>query len=68
MCTTRNIQNRRDLIDNDLPISVPELVNASFALRPTAGCRARAGMPVIRIGKRAFVRFSDLTNADSREP
>jgi hypothetical protein len=58
----------RELIDNDLPIPATDLVKAGFASRVTIWRKERAGMPVTRIGNRVFVRFSDLTNADSREP
>ena len=58
----------RELIDNDLPIPVPDLVKAGFASRATIWRMARAGMPVIRIGRRVFVRFSDLISASSSQP
>jgi len=68
MNITRNDQQLREPIDNDLPIPVPDFVRAGFASRPTIWRKVRADMPVIRIGSRLFVRFSDLINADSREP
>lgn len=61
----RNIQHLSELIAKDLPIAVPALVAGGFASRTTIWRFARDGMPVVRIGRRVFVKFSDLTHASS---
>jgi hypothetical protein len=50
-------------IAHDLPIPVTEWVKEGYASRTTIWRLQRAGMPVTRIGRRLFVKFSDLTNA-----
>lgn len=50
-------------IARDLPIPATELVEAGYVSRTTLWRLQRAGMPVTRIGKRIFVKFSDLKNA-----
>lgn len=52
-------------IARDLPISATDLVEAGYVSRTTLWRLQRSGMPVIRIGKRVFVKFSDLKNAGS---
>jgi hypothetical protein len=52
-------------IARDLPISATDLVEAGYVSRTTLWRLQRAGMPVTRIGKRVFVKFSDLKNAGS---
>ena len=59
----RDIQQLSELIEKDLPIAVPALVAGGFASRTTIWRFARDGMPVVRIGRRVFVKFSDLTRA-----
>lgn len=50
----------RHQIDADLPIAAAELVAAGYVSRPTLWRMERAGLPVTRIWRRIFVRFSDL--------
>jgi hypothetical protein len=49
----------------DLPISITDLVKAKYVSRTTAWRMLRGGMKVTRIGKRVFVKFSDLKNAST---
>lgn len=52
-------------IRNNLPIAATVLVDAGYVSRTTLWRLERAGMPVLRIGRRIFVRFSDLTEASA---
>jgi len=52
-------------IAHDLPVSVTEWVSEGFVSRTTLWRMQRAGMPATRIGRRLFVKFSDLTNAST---
>lgn len=50
-------------IRHNLPIPATDLVRAGYVSRTTLWRLQRGGMPVTRIGKRVFVKFSDLRNA-----
>ena len=61
----RNLLKLAEKIDRDLPIAATELVKSGYTSRTTLWRMQRAGMPVTRIGKRVFVKFSDLKNAST---
>ena len=50
-------------IARDIPVSAPEWIREGYVSRTTLWRLQRSGMPVKRIGRRVFVKFSDLTNA-----
>lgn len=52
-------------ISRDLPVPATEWIAEGFVSRTTLWRLQRVGMPVKRIGRRVFVKFSDLTNASS---
>lgn len=58
----------KELISEDIPIAATVLVNSGFVSRTTLWRLERSGMPVIRIGRRLFVKFSDLTSASTEHP
>ena len=60
---TRKSSKIAELIGDDLPIAVTDLIAAGYASRTTLWRLERGGMPVTRIGRRIFVKFSDLVNA-----
>ena len=60
MNTNDTFRKVRDLIEQDLPVPAPDLVKAGYVSRPTLWRMERAGLPTTRIGRRIFVRFSDL--------
>jgi hypothetical protein len=62
---TSNLSKLSEQIARDLPISATDLVEAGYVSRTTLWRLQRGGMPVTRIGKRVFVKFSDLRNAGS---
>ena len=63
----RNRLKLAEQIKLNLPIAVTDIVRSGYASRTTIWRMQRAGMPVTRIGKRVFVKFSDLKSA-STEP
>ena len=52
-------------IANDLPIAATDLFKAGYVSRTSLWRFQRNGMPVTRIGKRVFVKFTDLKKANS---
>lgn len=60
MKTTELFWKVRQQIDADLPIAISDLVKAGFASRPTLWRMERGGLKVTRIGRKIYVRFSDL--------
>ena len=62
MKANEHLGNLKNRIAADLPIAAPDLVKAGFVSRPTLWRMERAGLPVTRIGRRLFVKFSDLTS------
>jgi hypothetical protein len=65
---SRNLEKLREQIANDLPVSATDLVNAGYVSRTTLWRMQRAGLPIVRVGRRIFVRFSDLVSASSTNP
>ena len=55
-------------IAQDLPVPATEWITEGYVSRTTLWRLQRAGMPVKRIGRRVFVKFSDLTNASTTHP
>lgn len=47
----------------DLPIAAIDLVKAGYVSRTKLWRLQRGGMPLTRVGRRIFVRFSDLVAA-----
>ena len=52
-------------IANDIPVPATVWIAEGFVSRTTLWRLQRAGMPVTRIGRRIFVKYSALTNAST---
>jgi len=66
----RDLQKLSEKINFDIPIAAGELVAAGYTSRTSLWRFQRAGMPVTRIGRKIYIKFSDLqkanqTNSDS---
>jgi hypothetical protein len=61
----RDLLKLDEKIARDIPTPATEWIAEGFVSRTTLWRLQRSGMPVTRIGRRIFVRFSDLTNAST---
>ena len=61
----RNALRLDEKIERDLPVPATHWITEGYVSRTTLWRLQRAGMPVTRIGRRVFVKFSDLTNAST---